>query len=189
MNEKIRQLLPNKVYDELLSLEGFDTPLRLAHFLSQCAHESQNFQRVEENLNYSAERLLQVFPKYFNDKNVAQYARNGMAIASRVYANRMGNGNEAGGDGWFYRGRGYLQLTGHDNYAAFDVTIADDILLNPHLVASDYPLRSAAWFWMKNNINRHADANNIEAVTRAVNDGLNGLDDRIKYFDRFYNVL
>src|SRR5436189_5430858 len=126
--------------------------LRLAHFLAQCALESMNFTAVVENLNYSAQRLLQVFPKYFKNVDVNAYARNPQKIGSRVYANRMGNGDEASGDGFKYRGRGYIQLTGKNNYQAFSGFIGEDCIANPDLVATTYPLASAAFFFNSNNI-------------------------------------
>lgn len=188
----LRPMLPQHVCDQIMDVAlkyRIDTPLRLAHFLSQCHHESMGFKATEENLNYSVDALLRVFKKYFTPRNVEPYARNPIAIASKVYANRMGNGDEASKEGWKYRGRGYIQLTGKNNYAAFDKTVIDNLLVNPELVATKYPMLSAAWFWNERGINAQADTVSVRAVTLKVNGGLNGLDDREKLFDRYYGVL
>jgi putative chitinase len=170
-----------------------DTSLEMAHFLAQCAHESGNFKAVTENLNYSADGLKKIFPKYFPGNLNESYARKPEAIASRVYASRMGNGNEASKEGFRFRGRGYIQLTGKENYAAFDKFVEDDILANPDLVATKYPLLSAAWFFSKNKLNeiasKGADDATVTAVTRRVNGGTIGLADRIKHFKEFYALL
>jgi putative chitinase len=172
---------------------GITTPLRLAHFLAQCGHESAGFKAVNENLNYSADGLVKIFGKYFNASTAAGYARNPEKIANKVYSSRMGNGNEASGDGWKHRGRGYIQLTGKDNYKAFDATVEDDILANPDLVATKYPLSSAAFFFNKNGLwsicDKGADVATITAVTKRVNGGTIGLDDRIKHFNEYYALL
>ena len=169
------------------------TKYRLAHFLNQCSYESIGFTVVKENLNYSAERLLQVFPKYFNEASAKSYARNPEKIASRVYARRMGNSDEDSKDGWKYRGRGYIQLTGKFNYAEFGKSIGVDILSDPDKVSSEYPLLSAAWFWDKNNLNRLADKGDsdavVDAITLKVNGGHNGLQNRVLQFRKFYNAL
>jgi len=172
---------------------GITTNLRLAHFLAQCALESTNFTAVVENLNYSAQRLLQVFPKYFKNVDVNAYARNPQKIGSRVYANRMGNGDEASGDGFKYRGRGYIQLTGKNNYQAFSGFIGEDCVANPDLVATTYPLASAAFFFNANNIwavcDRGADDATVTAVTKRVNGGTQGLAERIQNFKKFIQAL
>jgi len=172
---------------------GMDTPLELAHFLAQCAHESGNFKAVTENLNYSADGLKKIFPKYFAGNLNESYARKPEAIASRVYASRMGNGDEASKDGFKYRGRGYIQLTGKANYMEFDKFIDDDITNNPDLVATKYPLLSAAWFFHKNKLNEIAAKGDTDAVvtmmTKRVNGGTIGLADRIKHFKHFYALL
>ena len=149
-------------------------PLRLSHFLAQAAHESGNFKFLKENLNYSADSLLKVFPKYFKDKATAdKYARNPEKIASRVYASRMGNGDEASGEGFKFRGRGYIQLTGKDNYKAFSNFIGEDCVANPDLVSDKYPLISAAWFFDKNNLwticDKGASDEVVTSVTKRVN--------------------
>jgi putative chitinase len=170
------------------------TPLRLAHFLAQCAHESGNFRVVFENLNYDANGLLQYFKGYFPTRELAlQYQFKPELIASRCYGNRMGNGNEASREGWIFRGRGYIQLTGKNNYMAFDAFVDEDILNNPDLVATKYPLMSAAWFFHVNNIWRQCDMGAtltvVSAVTLRVNGGYNGLDDRIAKFNQFHKLL
>ena len=172
---------------------NINTPLRLAHFLAQCAHESAEFKAREENLNYSAEGLKKTFSKYFPDNLADSYARQPEKIASHVYANRLGNGNEASKEGYKYRGRGYIQLTGKENYRKFDQSVDDDILNNPDRVATKYPLLSAAWFWDTNSLNQLADqgASNdvVTQITKKVNGGLNGLEDRIEYFKKYYPLL
>jgi putative chitinase len=172
---------------------GITTPLRLAHFLAQVAHESGNFKAVTENLNYSAAGLKKIFPRYFAGTLNESYARQPEKIANRVYSSRMGNGDEKSGEGWRYRGRGFVQLTGKSNYAAFDKTVDDDILANPDLVATKYPLASAAWFFNSNKLwticDRGADDATVTAVTKRVNGGTIGLADRIKHFKEYYSLL
>ena len=172
---------------------GITNTLRLAHFLAQCGHESGGFRAVSENLNYSADGLKKIFPKYFPGNLNESYARNPEKIASRVYASRMGNGDESSKEGFRFRGRGYVQLTGKSNYAAFDKFVDDDILSNPELVATKYPLASAAWFFWKNNLwticDRGADDATVTSVTKRVNGGTIGLADRIKHFKEYYNLL
>lgn len=193
----LEKAIPTKVYQDLFSIVTeykINTPSRLAHFLAQCAHESANFSRVEENLNYSAKRLMVVFKKYFLTEELAlQYERSPKAIASRVYANRMGNGSEETSDGWTYRGRGYIQLTGKDNYKLFDGVVNDNITDNPDLVANKYSLVSAAWFWNNKKLNDAADQgiteNEVALITKKVNGGFIGLEDRTKLFHKFYNLL
>lgn len=170
------------------------TPLRLAHFLAQCSHESDNFRLVRENLNYSSEGLKTTFKKYFPTEALAiAYARQPEKIANRVYANRMGNGDEASGDGWKYRGRGFIQLTGKDNYKAFGDFIGEDLLNNPDLVATKYPLTSAVYFFDKNKIWDICDKGDTDAivtlVTMKVNGGKNGLDDRLNKFKTYKNLI
>ena len=167
--------------------------LRLAHFLAQCGHESGGFKAVSENLNYGAAGLQSIFKKYFTAQTAAEYQRKPEKIANIVYANRMGNGNQASGDGYKFRGRGYIQLTGKDNYTSFDKTVEDDILANPDLVATKYPLSSAAFFFNKNGLwaicDKGADDATVTAVTKRVNGGTIGLPDRIKHFKEYYNLL
>jgi putative chitinase len=194
--QKLKGHIPDTVLAQIPSvMEKFkiDTPLELAHFLAQCGHESGNFKAVSENLNYSADGLKKIFPKYFPGNLNESYARKPEAIASRVYASRMGNGNEATKEGFKFRGRGYIQLTGKENYASFDKFVEDDILANPDLVATKYPLLSAAWFFSKNKLNeiasKGADDATVTAVTKRVNGGTLGLSDRIKHFKEFYALL
>ena len=172
---------------------GITNPLRLAHFLAQCGHESGGFKAVNENLNYGAKGLLGTFPKYFNATTAAQYERKPEMIASKVYGGRMGNGPESTKEGYKFRGRGYIQLTGKDNYTAFDKFVDDDILGNPDLVATKYPLMSAAWFFNKNGLwavcDKGATTEVVTSVTKRVNGGVIGLADRIKHFKEYYALL
>ncbi len=171
-----------------------NTPLRLAHFLAQCGHESGGFRVTQENLNYSAKGLAGIFKKYFpTEAAAAAYARQPQKIANKVYANRMSNGSEASGDGYKFRGRGYIQLTGRDNYTQFGKAIGEDIASNPDVVSSKYALLSAAWFWSKNGLNKLADGGatdaNVTSITKRVNGGTIGLADRIKHFKEYYHLL
>lgn len=165
-----------------------------AHFLGQCHHESAGFTVTTENLNYSEKRLLEVFPKYFNSSNVKNYAKKPSAIANRVYANRMGNGDEKSGDGWKYRGRSIIQLTGKSNYTDFSEDYKIKGLLDkPDLVATEYAFDAAKWFFNKRGLwdicDRGADATTIKAVTKIINGGYNGLDDRINLTKKYYSWL
>lgn len=191
--EKIKNIIPLNVYNELPSIiDKLDTPLKLAHFLSQTAHESNNFKSVIENLNYSALRLNQIFPKYFKDVNPKNYANSPEKIANRVYASRMGNGDEKSGDGYKYRGRGYIQLTGKSNYSSFDKEVEEDILANPDLVATKYPLKSAAWFFTSRKLDDKAiddSDKTIKTITLLINGGTIGLDERFELFHKFYDLL
>lgn len=179
--------------DDLVARFNMDSPLRLSHFLAQCAHESGNFKLVTENLNYSSDGLLKVFPKYFKDKETAdKYARKPEAIGNRVYADRMGNGNEGSGEGYKFRGRGYIQLTGKNNYKAFSDFVKEDCVANPDLVATKYPLVSAAFFFDTNGLWSICDKGDtpeiVKLVTRRVNGGTHGLEDRQSKFN-FFNTL
>ena len=179
---------------EVMDKFQINTPLRLCHFLSQCGHESGNFKAVNENLNYGAKGLRGIFPKYFpTDALAAEYERKPEKIANKIYGGRMGNGPEATGEGYKFRGRGYIQLTGKDNYSAFDKVVAENILETPDLVATKYPLLSAAWFWNSRKLNEIADKGattaEVTAITKKVNGGTIGLDDRIKHFNEFYALL
>jgi len=167
--------------------------LRLAHFLAQCALESTGFTATVENLNYSAQRIPQVFGKYFKGVDPTPYAHNPAKLGNRVYANRMGNGDEASGDGFKFRGRGYIQLTGKNNYTSFSTFVGEDCVANPDLVATKYPLASAAFYFNSNRIwaicDRGADDDTVTRVTRAVNGGTAGLPERIKNFKEFIRAL
>ena len=168
------------------------TNSQAAHFFGQCAHESGNFKVFSENLNYSADGLNKIFGKYFvrAGRNAAPYARNPQKIANVVYANRMGNGPESSGDGWKFRGRGPIQLTGKDNYTAFAAAIGrPDVLTNPDLVVGELAFESALWFFRKNGLldiaNRGVDRATITLITKRVNGGTHGLDDRIAKTTKF----
>lgn len=167
--------------------------LRLAHFLAQCGHESGGFKAVSENLNYSADGLKKIFGKYFPGNLNESYARQPEKIASRVYASRMGNGDEASKEGFKFRGRGYIQLTGKSNYTNFTKFIGEDCVGNPDLVATKYPLASAAFFFDSNKLwsicDKGADDATVTAVTKRVNGGTIGLADRIKHFKEYYALL
>jgi putative chitinase len=167
--------------------------LRLAHFLAQCGHESGGFKAVSENLNYSADGLKKIFPKYFPGNLNESYSRQPEKIANRVYSSRMGNGDEASGEGFKFRGRGYIQLTGKANYTSFDKMVEENIVENPDLVATKYPLASAAFFFDSNKLwsicDKGADDATVTAVTKRVNGGTIGLADRIKHFKEYYNLL
>lgn len=171
------------------------TPLRGAHFFAQCAHESGSFQFLEENLRYTAEQLMTIWPKLFPTLELArQYEKNPVKIASRAYADRMGNGSEASEDGWKYRGRGAIQLTGRDNYKAFSEHESDpNILLNPDVVKSQYPIESALFFFERNKLwelcDRGVDESVITTITKRINGGTLGLEDRIKKTQQFYKIL
>lgn len=171
---------------------GIKSDIHLAHFMGQMHHESGDFMRSEENLNYSAEQLLKTFKKYFDSTTAAKYARKPMAIANRVYANRMGNGNEASGDGWKHRGRGPLQITGKANYDAFSKFIGKDVSANPELITGEYYFLSAK-FWFDNNkawsLCKDMSIESITAVSVKVNGGKNGLADRIELTRHYGHVL
>ena len=172
---------------------GITTPLRLAHVLAQASHESGHFKAVSENLNYSADGLKKIFPKYFPGNISESYARNPEKIANKVYSSRMGNGDEASGEGWKFRGRGYLQTTGKSNYVDFDKIVDDDILANPDLVATKYPLASAAFFFQKNKLWAICDKGSSDSVvtevSKRVNGGTIGLSERLSEFKKFYSLL
>jgi putative chitinase len=195
--ERLKGHIPDSVISQIPETAakfGIDTPLRLAHFLAQCGHESGGFKATQENLNYSAGGLKGIFSKYFKEAGLAeQYQRNPQKIASRVYGGRMGNGPESTGDGYKFRGRGYIQLTGKDNYTAFGRAINEDMTANPDKVATHYALLSAAWFFTKNGLHKMADGGATDAVvtqiTKRVNGGTIGLPDRIKHFKEYYNLL
>lgn len=194
---KLKGHIPDSVIAQLpdtIAKFELNTPLRLAHFLAQAGHESGGFKAVNENLNYGAKGLLGIFKKYFPTEEKAKlYERKPEKIANLVYGARMGNGPEASGEGWKFRGRGYIQLTGKDNYKAFDSVVAESIIDNPDLVATKYPLLSAAWFFHKNGLHKIADQGATDAVvtsvTKRVNGGTIGLPDRIKHFKEYYNLL
>ena len=179
---------------EVASKFEINTPLRLAHFLAQCGHESGGFKLTQENLNYSAKGLNGIFKKYFPTLDSAvPYERKPEKIANKVYSGRMGNGAESSGEGWKFHGRGFIQLTGKENYTAFTKSIGEDCIANPDLVASKYALASAAWFFNKNGLHKMADGGSgddtVTKITKRVNGGTIGLPDRIKHFKEYYHLL
>ena len=194
--EKLKGHIPDGVIAQIPDVQAkfeINTPLRLAHFLAQTGHESGGFKAATENLNYGAKGLSTIFKKYFTPESAKEYERKPEKIANIVYANRMGNGPQASGEGYKFRGRGYIQLTGKDNYSAFDKTVEDDILTTPDLVATKYPLLSAAWFFHKNGLHKIADEGAtdevVTKVTKRVNGGTIGLPDRILHFKEYYSLL
>ena len=195
--DKLKGHIPDaviKMIPDTAAKFQINTPLRLAHFLAQCGHESGGFRLTKENLNYSAKGLMGIFKKYFPTEAIANaYQRNPQKIANKVYGGRMGNGPEASGDGAKFCGRGYIQLTGKDNYTAFGKSIGEDVCANPQVVAEKYALLSAAWFFSKNGLHKMADGGATDAVvtsiTKRVNGGTIGLADRIKHFKEYYHLL
>ena len=194
--EKLKGHIPDAVLAQIPDTAAkfnITNNLRLAHFLAQCGHESGNFKAVSENLNYSADGLKKIFGKYFPGNLNESYARQPEKIASRVYASRMGNGDESSKEGFKFRGRGYIQLTGKANYTNFTKFIGEDCVSNPDLVATKYPLASAAFFFDSNKLwaicDKGADDATVTAVTKRVNGGTIGLPDRIKHFKEYYNLL
>lgn len=200
--EQLAELLPNNqnvsewvdALNNVLPEYEINTPLRVAAFIAQCAHESANFTRLEENLNYRWQTLRKVFPKYFPTDAIAQeYASRPdkkEAIANRAYGNRMGNGPEESGDGYRYRGRGLIQLTGKNNYTAFakslDIPVEEAV---EYLETFDGAVQSACWFWDTNNLNKWADEGDMVTLTKKINGGTNGLEDRIKHYKHALKVL
>jgi len=197
--EQLKEMIPKNPYvdqwfhaiSEILPEYDINTPQRVAAFLAQCAHESGGFIFLKENLNYKAASLRKVFPKYFPDDAIAAtYANKPQMIANRVYANRMGNGDEASGDGWKYCGRGLIQLTGKDNYtffaASIDVSIEE---ATEYLETFEGAVQSACFFWDQNNLNQWADKGDILTLTKRINGGTIGLDDRIKHYNHALHIF
>jgi putative chitinase len=200
--DQIKEICPNAKqdiaeaiannYDLLSEYYDINSPLRLAHFLAQCAHESGGFRLIQENLNYSAEGLDKIFPKYFKNagRDATEYARKPEKIANVVYANRMGNGNEESGDGYHFCGRGLIQLTGKNNYKSLaetlEMTIDEAV---EYLQTAGGALESAAWFWANNGLNEIADTDDILRITKKVNGGTIGLDDRTHNANKFKEAL
>jgi len=168
-----------------------DSRQRLAHFFAQVLHESGCMRYDMENLNYSSDALRKVFGRYFTTKEVADaYARNPERIANRVYSNRMGNGDEASGDGWRYRGRGLIQLTGRANYEAFAEWIGDErVMVDPDLVSTEYAVHSSVFFWIKNDLNTLADTDDVVGLTKRINGGINGLAHRRELLNKANGLL
>ena len=194
--DKLVNVIPNNVIsqiDEVSKKFNITTPLRLAHFLAQCSHESGNFRATEENLNYSSDGLKKIFGKYFPGTLSESYSRNPEKIGSRVYGGRMGNGDESTKEGYKFRGRGYIQLTGKNNYSGFSKYIGEDCVSNPDLVSSKYPLASAGYFFDTNGLWSICDKGSsddvVKQLTKRINGGYIGLDDRLKHFKKFYNLL
>jgi putative chitinase len=195
--EKLKGHIPDAVISMIPAVAQkfqIDSALRLAHFLAQCGHESGGFRLTKENLNYSAKGLNGIFKKYFPTlESALPYERKPEKIANKVYGGRMGNGPEASGDGAKFCGRGYIQLTGKDNYTAFGKSIGEDVCANPQVVAEKYALLSAAWFFSKNGLHKIADEGASDTVvtkiTKRVNGGTIGLPDRIKHFKEYYHLL
>lgn len=198
--EQFQSILPNCPSDRVAacypclvnSLEEFQitTPLRIAAFIAQTAHESAEYRAVHENLNYSAAALVSIWPSHFTQKSAATYARQPEKIANHVYANRNGNGDEASGDGWRFCGRGYIQITFRDNYRQCSEALKADLLTSPELLEQpDFAFRSAGWYWDSRKLNDLADREDFVGITKKINGGLNGQDDRQKYYDRAKTVL
>lgn len=177
-------------YKTLFERYEVNTPLRIAHFMAQIDHES-GLKPISENLSYSAKGLMKTFKKYFPNEPLANfYARKPEMIANRVYADRMMNGNEASGDGWKYRGRGFLQITGKENYHRLANDTLIEFLENPDLLLEEVnAIISALWFWQKNRINDLADKNDIVAITKRINGGTNGLTHRKELFEKYRNTI
>jgi putative chitinase len=195
--EKLKGHIPDSIITQLpdtMAKFELNTPLRLAHFLAQAGHESGGFKVLKENLNYGAKGLRGIFGKYFpTDAKALEYERKPEKIANLVYGGRMGNGPEASGDGYKFCGRGCIQLTGKDNYTAFSSAIGEDCVTNPELVATKYPLASAAWFFHKNGLHKIADEGAttevVTKITKRVNGGTIGLENRLEHFNEYYSLL
>ena len=196
--QQLTQILPGNPYlehwcdalNKILPDYDISTPQRTAAFLAQCAHESGGFTALHENLNYRPETLCKVWPRYFNAANANDYAHQPEKIANRAYAGRMGNGDEASGDGWNYCGRGLIQLTGKNNYQSFADSIQTDISQIPaYLQTFEGAIQSACWFWENNNLNACADAGDIVKMTKIINGGTLGLDDRTARYQHALQVL
>ena len=167
-----------------------DTPQRVAAFVAQSAHESGNFTALHENLNYKAESLCKGWPRYFNPSNANEYAHQPEKIANRAYANRMGNGPEESGDGWKFCGRGLIQLTGKDNYTRYAQATEQSLdEASEHLTTFEGCVQSAAWFWEANNLNQYADSGDILTMTKRINGGTLGLEDRQTHYTHALHVL
>lgn len=197
--QQLAQVIPGNQYVDhwyealcdILPEYDINTPHRVAAFLAQCAHESGGFKFLKENLNYKAASLRKVFPKYFtDDATAARYANKGEMIANRVYANRMGNGPEESGDGYRYCGRGLIQLTGKNNYTLFagslDISVEE---CSEYLQTFEGAVQSACYFWESTGLNKEADAGDIKTMTRKINGGYIGLEDRIKHYEHALHIF
>jgi len=200
--DQLKEIVPKNQYIDdwynalvaILPEYEIETPLRVAAFLAQCAHESGNFRFIKENLNYRWQSLRKVFPKYFPNDDIAQrYAampNRQEAIANRIYANRMGNGPEESGDGFRYCGRGLIQLTGKNNYTNYAMSLEIDVEeAVEHLKTFEGCVQSAAWFWDENKLNQFADKKDIITLSKRINGGTIGLEDRIKHYNHALHVL
>jgi len=196
--EQLSQIIPGNPYidhwykalSEALPDYDINSPQRVASFLAQCGHESGGFTAIKENLNYKAESLVRVWPKYFNTGNANDYAHNQEKIANRAYASRMGNGDEASGDGYRFCGRGLIQLTGRSNYQAFADSIQEDINNLPDYLATfEGCVQSACWFWEANNLNQYADNYDLLTMTKKINGGTLGLDDRTARYKKALQIM
>lgn len=197
--QQLAELIPGNPYldnwlealNEILPEYEIDTPKRVAAFIAQCAHESGGFRALKENLNYRAESLLKIFPKYFKTSADANaYARQPEKIANRIYGGRMGNGPESSGDGFRYCGRGLIQLTGKENYTWFAASLEMELADVPeYLQTFEGAVQSACWFWETNKINQWADKGDILTMTKRINGGTIGLDDRKKHYEHALHVL
>lgn len=198
--EQLKQVVPNLPADKcaaylpclLQAVQEFEinSPMRVAAFIAQTAHESAGYRTFIENLNYSAEALTRVWPSRFPKEVAVTYARNPEKIANRAYASRIGNGDEASGDGWRFRGRGAIQVTGRSNYQACGVGLGLDLFTSPELLEQPlHAFRSAAWFWKSRNLNTLADKDDIVGITEVINGGLNGLEERKNYYNQAKSIL
>ena len=180
-----------KVFNDTFERWNINTPQRQAAFIGQCGHECGNFKILEENLNYSADRLVKIWPKRFTSIEMAQpYNRNPKAIANKVYGGRMGNRDEASGDGWRFRGSGWLQLTGHDNFYHVGKAIGQDFVMNPDLVRTpEFAAQTAGWFWSTHNCNAKADVKDWTGLTKIINGGVLGLNERIANTNKALEIL
>ena len=199
--DAVRQLIPkvknfDEWYNNLLNIlpeYDIDTPKRVAAFMAQCGHESGGFTVMQENLNYSAKGLVGTFKKYFPTETEAKlYERRPEMIANRVYANRMGNGDEASGEGWYFRGRGIVQITGKNNYTKCSQSLFESNVLveNPDLLLeTEYAIHSACWFWSAARLNELADIGDMKTMTKRINGGYIGLEDRINHYNHAIDIL
>jgi putative chitinase len=183
-------------FNETFERFGILTPLQQASWIGQCGHECGNFRIMEENLNYRAATLLKLFPRTpkrawgFTPEEAAAYEKQPKRIANRIYGNRMGNRDEASGDGWRFRGSGFLQLTGHSNFYHAGKALGVDFVMEPELVRTPkYAAQTAGWFWQTHKINQHADGRDFVTMTKRINGGTIGLDDRIKHINQALAVL
>ena len=199
--DAVRQLIPKvknfeEWYSNLINIlpeYDIDTPKRVAAFMAQCGHESGGFTLMQENLNYSAKGLVGTFKKYFpTEAHAKPYERKPEMIANRVYANRMGNGDEASGEGWYFRGRGIIQITGKNNYTKCSQSLFESNVLveNPDLLLeTEYAIHSACWFWSAARLNELADIGDIKTMTKRINGGFIGLEDRINHYNHAIEIL